>query len=93
MSTQLDVDIAALVGEMEAPPCESIDHAPADKYHDDGAAAFYVRLQCPDCNLSVVKAYCKRFIAFIQNDGKLRCPCGTVRPALDIAKVLGPVNA
>jgi hypothetical protein len=94
VSTALDVDISTLVGEMEAPPCESTSHDPSDRLaHDDGPAAFYVRVKCPACGNTAVRAYCQQFINFLIGGGLLQHSeaCGPF-PGIEWMTILGPVG-
>lgn len=43
MSTAFDLDLDLLVGEMEAPLCESPHHCDGES-HDDGPATHYMRI-------------------------------------------------
>jgi len=90
--TELDLDLAALVGEMEAPPCESNGHGLAAAYgHHGGNATHYVKWVEP-CGTSV-KAYCTTVIKMIESNLPFRCKdCGYVAPAAECATILGPVN-
>jgi len=92
MSTALDLDLDLLIGEMPAVPCESSTHDPADAAHDDGPATHYVRMICPTCGTTVIKAYCRQFIDFIFGGGKIEhgdCPA---LPGVEWATVLGPIG-
>jgi hypothetical protein len=94
MSTALDLDIEALVGEMEAEPCESTSHDPADRLaHDDGPAVFYARMTCPACGGTAVRAYCQQFINFLMDGGNAKHSevCGAF-PGSDWLTILGPVG-
>lgn len=90
MSTALDLDLAALVGELEDVPCESLTHATHPEH--GGAATHYARVHCPECSYSDLKAYCGPFVEFIKNDGPIRCFCERLLPASRIFTILGPVN-
>jgi hypothetical protein len=97
MSTamDLDLDLGLLVGEMPAEPCESTSHDPADMLaHDDGPAVSYVRMTCPVCAHSVIKAYCQQFINFLFGGGNVQHSeaCGAF-PGVEWATVLGPVGS
>lgn len=89
MSTELDLDISALVGEMEAPPCDSESHYA----HVDGPAVSYARIRCCACGLNGIRAYCADMVAWILGDGILECCCGRMDYAGNCASILGPVKA
>ena len=91
MSTALDLDIALLVGEMEAPPCESVSHRPDNTRHD-GPASHYAKVWCDKCGDSCVKAYCQKFVDHIVADGLVLCSCGNLTPASQQVAILGPVG-
>lgn len=96
MSTALDLDIAALVGDMPTEPCESSSHDPADRAHDDGPATHYARIHCPACEFNGIKAYCQQFTTFIQQCDerlyRLQCHCGYTDLAARMATILGPIG-
>jgi hypothetical protein len=95
MSTAVDIDVAALVGEMEAPACESLGHGhnPESDVHD-GEATHYVRVQCPACDWNTVKAYCGPFVAYIVHVGRIRCArCAACYNTQGLWTILGPVGA
>lgn len=97
MSTALDVDVATLVGEMEAPPCESLGHGAADRNkvaHDDGPATHYARVHCPACEVNEIKAYCSKFVKHLGGFVLVSCfSCDSVFLASEIITVLGPVTS
>lgn len=97
MTTATDIDVAALVGELEAPACESADHATPEysQFHDGGPATHYARVQCPICGWgNIVKAYCATFVAALRDDCTLQCGgCPATLPASMMVTILGPVNA
>jgi len=95
MSTELDLDIAALVGEMEAPPCESVCHATQPHFHDGGSATHYARVRCGECGLDVVKAYCQTFVRLISSpSGGAACfVCFAIQSQGEHFEVLGPVTS
>lgn len=87
---ELDLDIAALVGEMEEQTCESCSH---DERHEDGPATHYARVQC-DCGVNVIKAYCAWMVALIRLDRSVFCfNCLThFDKAQDHITILAPVK-
>lgn len=93
MSTELDLDISVLVGEMEAPACESIGHEEQPHFHDDGPATHYARIRCTDCGLDTVKAYCATFTTVISSDyGVAMCfVCHAPQSQTSHFTILGPV--
>lgn len=94
MSTQTETDIAALVGEIEAPACEHSQHGAAP-VHDDGPATHYVKSEhvCAGSNLGVYPA-CAKFVSVILAGGKGYCQeCGTTGTLAEFLTILGPVNA
>lgn len=90
--TALDLDLAALVGELPAVPCEGRGHGEGSDVHY-GPASHYARLHCPSCGDIKVKAYCLPFVTFTQgyNHG-IQCECGVTSHAPDTVTILGPVN-
>ena len=95
MSTALDIDIAALVGAMDAIPCESHGHNAVHNahLHDGGPATTYARVACPHCPFSAVKAYCQSFTEYLQADGLILCnDCYGAFHAHDNTTILGPVG-
>jgi hypothetical protein len=93
IETDTHVDIAAMVGEMEALPCEHSQHGTGHPNHNDGPATHYI-LPTHGC-APHMQAYpaCGRMIAFIQSGRFNHCgTCGGVGLASDMWTVLGPVN-
>lgn len=92
MSTATDVDVAALVGEMDAVPCESLGHRSQTDAHA-GNATHYAKAHCPRCDREFVKAYCEPFTEYIVQGGWIKCAnCEGVYPAFRNVTILGPVN-
>lgn len=92
MSTTLDMDLAALVGELEDVPCEISNHDTDWFWHDEGPATHYVRAFCPTCGDVAVKAICQRLTdAILRNVDGCCSKCGTDIPASSVT-ILGPVN-
>ncbi|MCO4257357.1 hypothetical protein [Pseudarthrobacter cellobiosi] len=93
MSTSLDLDISALVGEMDAVPCEHTQHG-LHPLHTDSPASHYVRVHCPSCPYdSGVFAACQGFIAAVLANMTGRCfGCDTTTPASEAVTILGPVG-
>ena len=93
LETDTLLDIAALVGEMEALPCESAGHGTVRRSHDDGPATHYGRFHCPACGAVGVKSYCATFVQWIQSATTLNCfKCRTVVPSSLLVTIIGPVN-
>lgn len=95
MTTALDLDISALIGELDAIPCESQGHGAAYNahLHDDGDATHYARVQCPYCPFAAVKAYCQSFTDYIRDNGRILCnECSGTFLAHPNATILGPVG-
>lgn len=91
MSTAVDIDVAALVGEMDAVPCESAGHRTDIDAHD-GDASHYAHIYCPMCGWTVVKAYCAPFINYISSGGRIRCSqCAMSYSPDGQITILGPV--
>lgn len=95
MSAALDLDIAALVGEMEAPPCEHPEHGMPRKAHSDGPATHYAQSHCPDCDYSPpLRSVCAAYVHFVVSDGHMYCSgCGTRGGAWEFVTILGPVSS
>lgn len=97
MSTELDVDIAALVGEMADVPCESPSHASVPDWHDDGPATHYA-LALHGCvgPAGTVLPVCGTYAALTRNIAAERCHCAhcgqKFSRADEIVTILGPVN-
>jgi len=93
MSTEVSVDIAALVGEMEAPPCEHSQHASYPRLHDAGPATHYVRGIHPCREASDAYAACGKLVRAIRANNALYCGiCGDLTTTREMFEVLGPVN-
>ena len=94
--TEVDVDLATLVGEMEAPPCESAHHGDTKYIHDDGAATHYVQSFHP-CNgpVGMITARCAKAAASIQAAANQMAgceECGDRGPLSKFIIVLGPIQ-
>ena len=94
MSTELNLDLAALVGEMEAPSCESIGHEIQPLVHDHGPATHYARIRCDACRLDAVKAYCATFVSTVlAGPDHFECfVCGVLLAVDGHITILGPVS-
>jgi len=89
MSTALDLDIAALVGEMDAIPCDSTSH---EQLHADEAASHYARATCT-CGFNAVRAYCPTMVNRIANNYPIQCTaCNDISPASQCITILGPIG-
>lgn len=84
-------DLELMVGEMEAPPCESLDHTTAKHVHGDGPATHYARVQCPSCDFNAVKSYCAEFARAVSGPVLVICTCGATHKSADIITILGSV--
>ena len=93
MSTELALDLAAMVGEMEAPECEHSCHM-KDEYHSDEPATHYVQSHCPGCvGFNRVYPACPEWVKFIRSDFGFICTACDHRGYIsDFATILGPVN-
>jgi hypothetical protein len=92
MSTELDTDIAALVGELEAPACEHSQHGES-QFHSDEPASHYVQSHCQGCTAMRVYPACPRFVTALMAVPFFQCMgCGTLGPTPDFFTILGPVN-
>lgn len=93
MSTELDIDIAAIVGEMDDVPCEHSQHG-VHKYHSDEPASHYVWAHCRGCSdPAKVYAACPRYVQTLITIANHRCTrCGNIAPTSEVFKILGPVN-
>lgn len=93
MTTALDIDFAALVGEMDAVPCEHTQHG-SHPLHTEGPASHYVRMRCPHCAYDTgVFAACPGFIGAIRGNAHGRCSgCEIILPAQEAVIILGPVG-
>lgn len=96
MTTALDLDISALVGELDAVPCESLGHdpkTPTGPLRDDGPGTHYARVTCPACGFTTIKVYCHTFTQYIAAGGPLLCnECPSWFPAHNNVTILGPVG-
>jgi hypothetical protein len=94
MSTALDLDLEALVGDLPAVPCESFGHvAPSESDVHGGPATEYCRITCPSCGKNAVKSYCAPMMAYIRANRLLRCGmCSNSFSAGMGVTILGPVN-
>lgn len=90
MSTQLDVDIAVLVGELAEVPCEAAGHH--EQHPSNGPATHYARVTCPGCSANTIKTYCNEMVLRVSLNMSTKCQCGDIRPALEAITILGPVN-
>lgn len=95
IETDTHIDIATLVGELPAPPCESRGHDTlSDSDVHDGDATHYVHVRCPACGHDAVKAYCGPFMKYIVHVGVIRCAeCEVAYDVRQHWAILGPVNA
>ena len=93
MSTALDIDLAALVGEMDAVPCEHHQHGTRPS-HTDEPASHYGKSNCPKCgNGGIVAALCPGYVALVRSGVTMQCPaCKHTAPAFEVVIILGPVG-
>lgn len=93
MSTALDLDISALVGEQEDQPCEHSQHTRSTNHRDE-PASHYVRggLGCA-CPVTDIYPACPRFVAFIQTGLKGRCgECRQVISINERFQIIAPIK-
>ncbi|GGH93931.1 hypothetical protein ACFFGR_09475 [Arthrobacter liuii] len=94
MSTATDIDVAALVGEMDAVPCEHSQHTVTKLFHDDGPATHYIRAIHPCQPPSHAFAACQKMVNTIRAALTVICgSCGAITTANEAHEILGPVNA
>lgn len=95
MSAALDIDIAALVGEMEAIPCEHPEHTTRPTHTDEPASHYVQGKKCPNCNcVGVTIAACPGYVLLVTSPVRLQClGCGHRAPASDLVAILGPVGS
>lgn len=93
MSAAVDVDIAALVGEMEAVPCEHYQHG-IRATHTDEPASHYAQGKCPTCKgQGTVTAVCPGFVRLVLSGAQMKCAgCSSIHPSTDLITILGPVS-
>lgn len=91
----LELDLGLLVGEMEAPPCESPHHLDTES-HDDGQATHYMRIG-HSCYgpvgqvIPVCQAYVRHWGALGK---KAWCAwCGMVLSEDTVNVTIGPINS
>ncbi|QCB97150.1 hypothetical protein E5206_09565 [Arthrobacter sp. PAMC25564] len=94
MSTELDLDIATLVGEMEAVPCDLPQHG-NHPMHTEEPASHYVRSHCQACDDDTgTIAACPGFVAAVRANFYGYCRiCRAQHRALDMVTILGPVKS
>lgn len=97
MSTALGTDIATLVGEMPAEPCDTPGHEMGLDVHDDGPATHYWLWHKPcNCAEPVVVARCAQFTQTILANNEMFCGVcheqGPTGHAEDYYTLIGPVN-
>lgn len=97
MSTELDIDMDTLVGEMPDQTCEALTHN--DKsYHGDDEATHYAQMmhQCASDVRPYLEIYpvCSRFAAFLSKGPGIKCTtCGQRFPdRADWIRVVGPIS-
>lgn len=91
MSTATVTDIAALVGEMEAVPCEHSQHGQNHGFEGQPASS-YIRSDCPGCHAVNVYAGCQEVVLMARSEGWMHCDCGHLDHANVFLTILGPVN-
>lgn len=95
MTTALDIDLATLVGDMPAIPCEHSAHDNPDyRYvHSEEPASHYIIAGCRHCAMPEhTYAACPGLVTYIMMNGRMGCrDCRSVGPAADFARVAGPV--
>lgn len=91
MSTALDLDIAAMVGEIESPACEHSQHSTHATWHANGGER-YIRLSspCGHTKPDVIRVYCLKWLT---ESDLLECPtCAAIFPLAGHYVDLGPVG-
>lgn len=93
MSTQLDTDIEALVGELEDVACEHSQHGEHPS-HTDQPASHYIHGRCPNCEpQGTVYPACPGFVVATMLYEYILCRrCNTQSPTNECFTILGPVN-
>jgi hypothetical protein len=93
--TELDLDLAAMVGEMEAPPCEHSQHeARIGKSHNDEPATHYARGHCECFGTTEIYAICPGFAAWIPSGVPIRCAkCKTHTYSDLMYEIVAPINS
>jgi hypothetical protein len=90
---EVETDLALLVGEMPAIPCEHSQHQ-THRHHGDQPASHYVRGFCICYGWTEAYAACPRFVAWIQSDAPNRCPeCRATSTATQMFQVLSPIGS
>lgn len=85
--------LAALVGEMDAQPCEHSQHG-TNSRHNDAPASHYVRGFCACSGWTDAYAACPAFVAFALSGRLNRCPdCQRFAFTTEMFEVLGPVGS
>jgi hypothetical protein len=90
---ELDLDIAAMVGELEAPKCEHTQHQTYRDVHADKPASHYIRGYCECTGWSEAYAACPKFVSKIQQNGWNECPgCDRIEQMSYFFQILGPIQ-
>lgn len=93
MTTATDIDVAALVGEMEAVPCGHWCHAEDFLFHSDEPASHYGQTWCHCGYVSEVTPLCPGYIRTIASGIMTRCrACSHIGPGKEFVRILGPVS-
>ena len=93
MSAALDLDVTALVGEMEALECEHSQHGTGHQTHGDGPATHYVTGNHPCSGSTPAYAACSRMVQVIVANLPSTCgDCGEISTTGEMFTILGPVN-
>lgn len=90
---EIDVDLATIVGEMPAVPCEHPHHTDDPAWHD-GEASVYAQGRCATCErVGPLFASCKKFIDRALAGHLVCARCGQVDPGAQVLHILGPVKS
>lgn len=91
MSTALDIDIAALVGEMESPACEHHQHPDKPQWHADGGERYIkVTWPCGHGDPNHIYVVCLKWLT---TDAPVKCSqCPETKHVRDGITDLGPVG-
>jgi hypothetical protein len=88
----IELDLELMLGEVEAPSCESIAHT-SDTLAHSGPGTHYVNVH-HGCTGPSIQVRCQAFIKLIQSEGAtLSCRyCGNVGAPDEFLTILGPIS-
>lgn len=89
---EFDIDLALMVGPMNALPCEHFQHAIRPTH--SGSATHYVIGRHEECGYSgQVEAVCEPYVLMVRQDIEMFCRnCHADVWASDVLTILGPVG-